>query len=63
LPTEELPTVVITVAHPKRGANAIAKQFRQADPPIIGRIQDDKFFLDLRTIFDAGDLVPRFPTT
>jgi L-seryl-tRNA(Ser) seleniumtransferase len=63
LPTEELPTVVITVAHPKRSANAIAKQFRQADPPIIGRIQDDKFFLDLRTIFDAGDLVPRFPTT
>jgi L-seryl-tRNA(Ser) seleniumtransferase len=63
LPTEELPTVVITVAHPKRSANAIAKQFRQADPPIIGRIQDDKFLLDLRTIFDAEDLVPRFPTT
>ena len=63
LPTEELPTVVITVAHPKRSANAIAKQFRQADPPIIGRIQDDKFLLDLRTIFDANDLVPRFPTT
>ena len=60
LPTEELPTVVITVAHPKRSANAIAKQFRQADPPIIGRIQDDKFLLDLRTIFDAEDLVPEF---
>ncbi|MGZ8432832.1 MAG: aminotransferase class V-fold PLP-dependent enzyme, partial [Candidatus Binatia bacterium] len=60
LPTEELPTVVITVAHPKRSANAIAKQFRQADPPIIGRIQDDKFLLDLRTIFDAKDLVPEF---
>ena len=60
LPTEELPTVVITVAHPKRTANAIAKQFRQADPPIIGRIQDDKFLLDLRTIFDANDLVPEF---
>ncbi len=58
MPTEELPTVVITVTHPKRSANAIAKQFRQADPPIIGRIQDDKFLLDLRTIFDATDLVP-----
>jgi len=63
LPTEELPTVVITVAHPKRSANAIAKQFRQADPPIIGRIQDDKFLLDLRTIFNATDLVPQFPMT
>ena len=59
LPTEALPTVVITVAHPKRSANAIAKQFRQADPPIIGRIQDDKFLLDLRTIFDADDLIPK----
>ena len=58
LPTEELPTVVITVAHPKRSANAIAKQFRQADPPIIGRIQDDKFLLDLRTIFDAKTSSP-----
>ena len=60
LPTEELPTVVITIAHPRRSANAIAKKFRQADPPIIGRIQDDKFFLDLRTIFDANDLIPKF---
>jgi L-seryl-tRNA(Ser) seleniumtransferase len=59
MPTEELPTVVITVAHPKRSPNAIAKQFRQADPPIIGRIQDDKFHLDLRTIFEDDDLVPR----
>ena len=38
---------------PKTSANAIAKQFRQANPPIIGRIKDDKFLLDLRTIFDA----------
>jgi L-seryl-tRNA(Ser) seleniumtransferase len=58
LPTEELPTVVITIENAKLGANAIAKKFRQANPPIIGRIRDDKFLLDLRTIFDANDLVP-----
>ena len=63
LPTEELPTVVISVKNSNLSADAIAKRFRHADPPIIGRIQDDKFLLDLRTIFDAGDLVPRFPTT
>ncbi|MSP40066.1 MAG: L-seryl-tRNA(Sec) selenium transferase [Deltaproteobacteria bacterium] len=60
MPTEELPTVVITIENAKLSANAIAKKFRQADPPIIGRIQDDKFLLDLRTIFDANDLVPKF---
>ena len=60
MPTEELPTVVITIENTKLSANAIAKKFRQADPPIIGRIQDDKFLLDLRTIFDANDLIPKF---
>jgi L-seryl-tRNA(Ser) seleniumtransferase len=58
MPTEELPTVVITIENSKLSANAIAKRFRQANPPIIGRIKDDQFLLDLRTIFDAEDLVP-----
>ena len=63
LPTEELPTVVITVKNSTLSVDAVAKRFRQAVPPIIGRIQDDKFLLDLRTIFDADDLIPRFPTS
>ena len=60
LPTEELPTVVVSIEHPKFSANAIAQKFRAADPPIIGRINDDRFLLDLRCIFDANDLVPKF---
>jgi L-seryl-tRNA(Ser) seleniumtransferase len=60
LPTEELPTAVISVAHPKLSANAIATKFRAADPPIIGRIKDDRFLLDLRTIFDIDDLIPNW---
>ena len=60
LPTEELPTVVITVEHQKLSANAVAQKFRAANPPIIGRIKDDRFLLDLRTIFDPEDLIPNF---
>jgi L-seryl-tRNA(Ser) seleniumtransferase len=60
LPTEELPTVVITISHAKLSANAIAKWFRQAHPPIIGRVKDDRFLLDLRTIFNPDDLIPNF---
>ncbi len=60
LPTEELPTAVISVEHPKLSANAIANRFRSANPPIIGRINDDRFLLDLRCIFDADDLIPNF---
>ena len=60
LPTEELPTFVITIEHDKMKAGAIAAKFRGAQPPIIGRIKDDRFLLDLRTIYDPGELVPNF---
>ena len=60
LPTEELPTVIVSIEHKKLSANTIAQKFRAAHPPIIGRINDDRFLLDLRTIFDANDLVPKF---
>ena len=60
LPTEELPTAVVSVEHAKLSANAIAQKFRAANPPIIGRIKEDRFLIDLRTIFDANDLIPQF---
>jgi L-seryl-tRNA(Ser) seleniumtransferase len=60
LPTEELPTMVIAVTHATFNANRIAERFRRADPPIIGRIQEGRFLLDLRTIFDSNDVIPKF---
>jgi seryl-tRNA(Sec) selenium transferase len=51
---------VIAIAHETLNANRIAENFRRANPPIIGRIQDDSFMLDLRTFFDPEDLLPRF---
>jgi L-seryl-tRNA(Ser) seleniumtransferase len=60
LPTEELPTFVLAITHPSLSATVIATTFRGANPPIIGRIKDNRFLLDLRTIFDAEDLVPKF---
>ena len=60
MPTEELPTVVIAIEHKSSSATRIAAEFRSANPPIIGRIKDDCFLLDLRTIFDPQELVPNF---
>ena len=60
LPTEELPTVVVTVEHKKLSATRIAEKFRAANPPIIGRIKDAQFLLDLRTTFNSEDVVPNF---
>jgi L-seryl-tRNA(Ser) seleniumtransferase len=60
LPTEELPTIVIVIEHSTESATSIAQKFRGARPPIIGRIRDDRFLLDLRTIFDGRDIIPNF---
>jgi L-seryl-tRNA(Ser) seleniumtransferase len=60
LPTEELPTKVIVVERDGMSAEKIALRFRQARPPIIGRIQNDRFLLDLRTIFDPEEIIPRW---
>jgi L-seryl-tRNA(Ser) seleniumtransferase len=60
LPTEELPTFVLAITHDSLSATVIAATFRGANPPILGRIKDDRFLLDLRTIFDPEDLIPKF---
>ncbi len=54
LPGQTLPTILLSVktAMPSQSQ---AKRFRQENPPIIGRIEKDKFFLDLRTVFPHQD--------
>ena len=47
LPGETLPTWLIAL---DGNPDAMADALRQADPPVIGRIEDDKLVLDLRTI-------------
>jgi L-seryl-tRNA(Ser) seleniumtransferase len=60
LPTEEIPTKVIAIVHDRAGADWIAGRFRRASPPIIGRIKDGAFLLDLRVIADPRDLIPHW---
>ena len=52
MPVEELKSVALRVTHPEKSANAIAAMFRRAR--IIGRVADDSFILDLRTIEDPA---------
>jgi L-seryl-tRNA(Ser) seleniumtransferase len=49
-PTETMPSVAIEVAG---DANALHTRFLQNDPPIVGRIQNDHFTLDLRTLQES----------
>ncbi|MBE9503938.1 MAG: L-seryl-tRNA(Sec) selenium transferase [Proteobacteria bacterium] len=58
LPGEELATKIITIDHKKMSALKLAELFRKNKPPIIGRIKNDKFLLDVRCIEKSEELVP-----
>ena len=58
LPEEEIPSRAIAIRHATTLAEKIAARFRASDPPILGRIHDGAFLLDLRGIFAAEELVP-----
>lgn len=50
LPGEELPTRLVALASSSFGPDEIAAGFRRNDPPIFGRVGDDRLLLDLRTV-------------
>jgi len=60
LPTVQLKTRAIRITHPTLTAGSLAAMFRHARPPVIGRIREGAFFLDLRTIEDPAALAVDF---
>ncbi|PYR49020.1 MAG: L-seryl-tRNA(Sec) selenium transferase [Acidobacteria bacterium] len=60
LPTEEIPSKVIVIEHQVMAAEGIAQRFREARPPIIGRVRDGRFLVDLRAIEDPRDVIPNW---
>ncbi len=55
LPGETLPTIAISFEIKGCSPNDCAQLFRQHSPPIIGRIENERFVLDLRTVFPHQD--------
>ena len=60
-PAEQIESRALRITHPERSADAIAAMFRRARPPVIGRIRDGAFMIDLRAIEDASALAVTFP--
>jgi L-seryl-tRNA(Ser) seleniumtransferase len=61
LPTEELQTRALRITHRDLSEEAISTIFRGARPPVLGRMRDGAFMLDLRTVENAADLAVEFP--
>ena len=52
LPLLELPSKGLGVRIDGLSANAVEKSLRRNSPPIIGRIEDDRYIMDMRTLQD-----------
>lgn len=53
-PTHDLPSVGLMFCGPFK-PNRLAKLFRELNPPVLGRIENDRFILDLKAV-DESDL-------
>jgi L-seryl-tRNA(Ser) seleniumtransferase len=61
LPAEEIESRALIITHREHSPDAIAVLFRNARPPVIGRITDGAFQLDLRTVEDPAALAVALP--
>jgi L-seryl-tRNA(Ser) seleniumtransferase len=52
LPLTKIPTRVVSVRSARLSAAAIEERFRGQNPPVLGRIQQDTFLLDMRMVQD-----------
>jgi L-seryl-tRNA(Ser) seleniumtransferase len=52
LPEQGLASRAVTVQPGDRSVNSLEQQLRKAALPVIGRIEDDRLVLDLRTVAD-----------
>lgn len=52
LPMEDLPTWVVAVSSPRHKVTRLEESLRRYDPPVIGRIKEDRLLLDVRTLSD-----------
>lgn len=55
VPVQTLPTKLLAVRAPGIPTEELARRLRHADPPVFGRIADDRVLLDFRTIQPGED--------
>ncbi len=51
-PEQELSSIALSLTHPVHSADKLSRTFRNVTPPVVGRIEDNRFLLDMRTILD-----------
>jgi L-seryl-tRNA(Ser) seleniumtransferase len=57
LPGEQLATTVLAITPPRGGAADLLRRLREHEPPVIGRIVEERVLLDPRTVMPGEDEV------
>ncbi len=53
LPVETLPSIAVVLAPQTISAEKLSEHFRRGSTPIIGRIEDDQLWFDVRTLYET----------
>jgi L-seryl-tRNA(Ser) seleniumtransferase len=59
LPGHGVPGPVLAVRHPTTGAKQLASELRDADPPVVARVEEGRLLIDLRTVASNQDALVR----
>lgn len=54
-PGATVPSFALSVEVAGKSADGLASELRRGDPPIVGRIEEDRLLLDLRTVWPGQD--------
>ena len=55
MPGERIATTVLALTRPRISAATLLRRLRELDPPVIGRIEDERVLLDPRTVLPDED--------
>lgn len=56
-PGAALPSYALSLRHATLSPDALLSSLRQSEPPVIGRLNEDRVLLDLRTVDADGDVL------
>ncbi|MFH1077265.1 MAG: L-seryl-tRNA(Sec) selenium transferase [Pseudomonadota bacterium] len=56
LPLQDIPTVLVAIAIDGLSPNSLAQHMLNSTPPVVGRIEDNNFLLDLRTVQEREEV-------
>lgn len=55
VPTQQIPTKVVAVVHPRLSLEALAERLRRGTPSVFCRVQRERVLLDVRTLQEGED--------